>query len=212
MQFVTLDGVYQGPGSPDEDPTDHFTRGGWMVPHMDPIFVDQAVSWLGQADALLLGRRTYEAFSQAWPQITDPDDPFTERMNGLPKYVASHTLTEAPWSPTTIVAGDVATEVAALKEQPGRELQIHGSGRLAQSLLAAGLVDEVRLVITPTVVGQGRRLFPTEGPAIGMNVVSNTTTPGGLIILVLETIDTPHFAEYGGVGAIDPASPTPADM
>jgi dihydrofolate reductase len=195
MQFITLDGVYQGPGSPDEDPTDNFTRGGWMVPHMDHTFVDQAVSWLGRADALLLSRRTYEAFSQAWPQITDPDDPFTERMNGLPKYVESHTLTEAPWAPSTILADDVATEVAALKEQPGREPQIHGSGRLAQSLLAAGLVDEVRLVITPTVVGQGRRLFPTEGPAVGMNVVSNTTTPGGLTILVPETIDTPHFAE-----------------
>jgi dihydrofolate reductase len=202
-QFITLDGVYQGPGSPDEDTSDHFTRGGWMVPHMDQTFVAQAAAWLAQADALLLGRRTYEAFSQAWPQITDPDDPFTERMNGLPKYVASHTLTQATWSPTTILRGDVAAEVAKLKERPGRELQLHGSARLSQSLLAAGLIDEVRLVITPTVLGQGRRLFPADGPAVGMSVVSHTTTPGGLSILVLETIGAPNFATYGGVGSLD---------
>jgi dihydrofolate reductase len=165
------------------------------------------VAWLGRADALLLGRRTYDAFSVAWPQITDPDDPFTERMNGLPKYVASHTLTEATWSPTTILAGDVAAEVSALKDQPGRELQIHGSGRLAQSMLAAGLVDEVRLVISPTVVGQGRRLFPADGPAIGLQVVSNTTTPAGLTILVLETLDTAPFATYEGVGTAASGSP-----
>ena len=129
---------------------------------MDQTFIAQAAGWLDRADALLLGRRTYEAFAEAWPQITDPDDPFTERMNGLPKYVASHTLTEAPWSPSTILRGDIAAQVAELKAQPGRELQLHGSARLAQTLLAAGLIDEIRLVVTPTVLGQGRRLFPTR--------------------------------------------------
>jgi len=207
-QFVTLDGVYQGPGSPDEDPSDGFTRGGWMVPHMDQTFIDQAAAWLGRADALLLGRRTYEAFAQAWPQITDPDDPFTERMNGLPKYVASHTLTDAPWSPSTILRGDIVAEVAQLKAQSGRELQLHGSARLAQALLAAGLIDEVRLVITPTVLGQGRRLFPTEGPAVGMHVTHNSTTPGGLAILVVETTSTAEFATYGGVRSVDPSAAT----
>lgn len=205
-QFVTLDGVYQGPGSPDEDTSDGFTRGGWMVPHMDQTFVAQAAAWLAQADALLLGRRTYEAFAEAWPQITDTDNPFTERMNGLAKYVASHTLTHATWSPTTILRDDVAVEVARLKEQPGRELQLHGSGRLAQSLLAAGLIDEMRLVITPTVIGQGRRLFPAEGPAVGAQVVSHTTTPGGLSILVLETTGAAEVATYEGVSSLDPES------
>ena len=118
-QFVTLDGVYQGPGSPDEDPSDGFTRGGWMVPHMDETFIAQAAAWLARADALLLGRRTYEAFAEAWPQITDPDDPFTERMNGLPKYVASHTLTDATWSPSTILRGDIAAQVAAAQGPAG---------------------------------------------------------------------------------------------
>jgi dihydrofolate reductase len=207
-QFVTLDGVYQGPGSPDEDPSDGFTRGGWMVPHMDQMFIDQAAAWLGRADALLLGRRTYEAFAQAWPQITDPDDPFTERMNGLPKYVASHTLTNAPWSPSTILRGDIVAEVARLKAQPGRELQLHGSARLAQALLAAGLIDEIRLVITPTVLGQGRRLFPTAGPAVGMRVTHNSTTPGGLTILVVETTRTAEFATYDGARSVNRSATT----
>jgi dihydrofolate reductase len=205
-QFVTLDGVYQGPGSPDEDPSDGFTRGGWMVPHMDQTFIAQAATWLAQADALLLGRRTYEAFAEAWPQITDPDDPFTERMNGLPKYVASHSLTEPTWSPTTILRGDIAAQVTQLKARPGRELQLHGSARLAQALLAAGLIDEVRLVITPTVLGQGRRLFPSEGPAVGMRVTHSSTTPGGLTILVLATASTAAFATYEGVGSVNPSA------
>ena len=204
-QFVTLDGVYQGPGSPDEDTTDGFTRGGWMVPHMDQAFIERAADWLTKADALLLGRRTYVAFAEAWPQITDPDDPFTERMNGLPKYVASHTLTEAPWSPSTILSGDIVEQVAELKAQPGGELQLHGSARLSQTLLAAGLIDEIRLVITPTVLGQGRRLFATDGPAVGMRVIENSTTPGGLTILVLEKTADAEFDTYEGVGSVPDA-------
>lgn len=202
-QFVTLDGVYQGPGAPDEDTTGDFTRGGWMVPHMDQVFVARAAAWLERAGALLLGRRTYEAFATAWPHNTDPDDPFAERMNTLPKYVASRTLTETPWTPATILAGDVVARVTELKEQPGDELQVHGSGRLAQSLLAAGLIDEVRLVITPTVLGQGRRLFPDHGPALGMRVIDHTVTPGGLTILVLEAAGPAAFATYEGVTSVD---------
>jgi dihydrofolate reductase len=203
MQFVTLDGVYQGPGSPDEDTTDGFTRGGWMVPHMDQAFIARAAEWLQRAGALLLGRRTYEAFAMAWPQNTDPDDPFAERMNSLPKYVASHTITETPWTPATILGGDVVAQVAELKAQPGDELQLHGSARLSQSLLAAGLIDEIRLVISPTVLGQGRRLFPEEGPALGMRVIEHTTTPGGLTIMVLEATGPAAFATYEGVASVD---------
>ena len=201
-QFVTLDGVYQGPGSPDEDRTDGFTRGGWHVPHMDQTIITQGAAWLAQADALLLGRRTYEEFAEAWPQITDPDDPFTERMNGLPKYVASQTLTDATWSPSTILRGDVVAQVAQLKARPGRELQIHGSARLAQSLLAAGLIDELRLVVSPTVLGQGRRLFPTEGPVVGLRVTHASTTPGGLTILGFDVVGAAEFATYEGVGSV----------
>ena len=202
-QFVTLDGVYQGPGSPDEDPSDGFTRGGWMVPHMDQTFLTRAAGWLERATALLLGRRTYEAFAMAWPQNTDPDDPFAERMNTLPKYVASHTLTETTWRPATIFSGDVVAQVSQLKAEPGDELQLHGSARLAQTLLAAGLIDEIRLVIRPTILGQGRRLFADDGPALGMRVADTTTTPGGLTILILESAGPAAFATYEGVTSVD---------
>jgi dihydrofolate reductase len=171
---------------------------------MDQTFIARAAAWLERAGALLLGRRTYEAFALAWPQNTDPEDPFAERMNTLPKYVASHTLTETAWTPATILGGDVVAQVAELKAQPGGELQLHGSARLAQSLLAAGLIDEIRLVVTPTVLGQGRRLFPNDGPAIGMRVSDHTTTPGGLTILVLEATGPAAFATFEGVTSVAP--------
>ena len=198
-EFVTLDGVSQGPGSPEEDTSDGFTQGGWLVPHIDKAFVRQAAEWLGQADALLLGRRTYDAFARDWPQITDPNDPFSARMNSLPKYVASHTLIAGTWNPTTILSADVAAQVTELKQQPGRDLQIHGSARLAQSLLAAGLIDEFRLVVAPVIVGHGRRLFPDGGAPAGLRLVSSQTTPGGLALQVYERTGPATYATYTGV-------------
>ncbi len=196
IEFVSLDGVSQGPGSPEEDTSDGFTQGGWLVPHMDEAFIHRAAEWFGQADALLLGRRTYDAFARDWPQITDPDDPFTGLMNSLPKYVASQTLTAATWNPATILSGDVAAQVADLKQQPGRELQIHGSARLAQSLLAAGLIDELRLVVAPVVVGHGRRLFPDGCAPAGLRLASSETTPGGLTLQSYEWTGLPAYATY----------------
>jgi dihydrofolate reductase len=201
-EFVSLDGVSQGPGSPEEDTSDGFTQGGWLVPHMDETFIHRAAEWLGQADALLLGRCTYEAFARDWPQITDPDDPFTVLMNSLPKYVASHTLAAGTWNPTTILSGDVPVQVAELRQQPGRDLQIHGSARLAQSLLAAGLIDELRLVVAPVVVGHGRRLFPDGGPPAGLGLVSSETTPGGLALQIYEWAGRPDYATYSGASDI----------
>jgi dihydrofolate reductase len=195
-QFLTLDGVSQGPGSPDEDTSDGFSKGGWFVPHLDEAFVKLAASWLGQADALLFGRRTYDNFSRDWPRITDPDDPFTEKMNGLPKYVASRSLKTADWAPTTILSGDIAAQVSELKQESGRELQIHGSATLAQSLLAAGLLDELRLVIAPVVLGNGRRLFPEGGAAAGLRLIRNETTPGGLAVHVYESAGLPKYGTY----------------
>jgi dihydrofolate reductase len=169
---------------------------------MDEAFINQAAEWLGQADALLLGRRTYEAFSRDWPQITDPNDPFTVLMNSLPKYVASQTLTASTWNPTTILSGDVAAQVAELKRQPGRDLQIHGSARLGQSLLAAGLIDELRLVVAPVILGRGRRLFPDGGAPAGLRLVSNETTPGGLALQTFEWVGVPDYATYSGVSDV----------
>jgi dihydrofolate reductase len=201
-EFVSLDGVSQGPGSPEEDTSDGFTQGGWFVPYMDESFIRRAAEWLGLADALLFGRRTYVAFARDWPQITDPNDPFTARMNSLPKYVASQTLTAGSWNPTTVLSGDIAAQVAELKLQPGQELQIHGSARLGQSLLAAGLIDELRLVVAPVVVGRGRRLFPDGGAPAGLRLVGSETTPGGLALQTYEWVGLPVFATYTGVSDV----------
>ncbi|MFJ2645323.1 dihydrofolate reductase family protein [Streptomyces sp. NPDC087420] len=195
QEFLSLDGVSQGPGSPDEDTSDGFTQGGWFVPHMDEEFERQAGDWLGSADAFLFGRRTYLNFARDWPQMTE--HPFAGILNGLPKYVASHSLAEGAWDPTTILSGDIPSQVAELKQQPGRELQIHGSARLAQSLLAAGLIDELRLVVAPVIVGAGRRLFPDGGAPAGLRLLSNTTTPGGLAIQVYESTGRPTYGTYG---------------
>ncbi|WP_433002611.1 dihydrofolate reductase family protein [Kribbella sp. CA-294648] len=200
-EFVTLDGVCQGPGSPEEDTIDGFTRGGWLVPHLDEVFVRRTSEWLGLADGLLLGRRTYEAFARDWPQITDPDDPYSERMNALPKYVVTNTLTEANWHPTTVLTGDPIESVAKLKAQPGRELQIHGSARLGQTLLSAGLVDTVRLTVAPTIIGAGRRLLDHPGAATGLRLVNHESTSTGLLLLEYACTGTAPAATYEGVTA-----------
>lgn len=198
-QFVSLDGVSQGPGSPDEDTTGGFTRGGWLVPHIDERFVERTSQWLDHADGLLFGRCTYEAFARDWPQITDPDDPYTERMNSLPKYVVSRTLTEGDWEPTAVLSADPIESVGALKARPGRELQVHGSARLGNTLLAAGLVDTVRLAVAPTVVGSGRRLLEHPGGAVGLRLVEYEATPSGLLLLQYEYTGPAATAAYEGV-------------
>lgn len=195
QEFLSLDGVSQGPGAPDEDPSDGFTRGGWFVPYLDEEFERVAADWIATADAFLFGRRTYVNFARDWPTMTD--HPAAAILNGRPKYVASKTLTTADWNPTTILSGDLAAEVTELKQRPGRDLQVHGSSRLARSLLAAGLVDELRLAVAPVVVGQGRRLFPGDGPAVATRRIEQRTTPGGLSVQVFEVTGAPQFATYG---------------
>ncbi|GAA0985266.1 dihydrofolate reductase family protein [Acrocarpospora macrocephala] len=201
MEFVTLDGVCQGPGSPTEDTSDGFTRGGWLVPYLDELFVRRTSEWLDLADGLLHGRRTYEAFARDWPQITDPDDPFTKRMNSLPKYVVTNTLTEGSWHPTTVLRGDPIQTVGELKARPGRELQIHGSARLGNALLAAGLVDTLRLVVAPTVIGSGRRLLDHPSGPVGLQLVRHEVTANGLLLLQYETVGAAPVGEYEGVTA-----------
>jgi dihydrofolate reductase len=200
-EFVTLDGVSQGPGSPDEDTSDGFTRGGWFVPYLDGTFVQRASDWLGRADGLLLGRRTYEAFARDWPKITDPADPFAERMNALPKYAVSNTLSEGTWHPTTVLKGDPVQTVAELRARPGRELQISGSARLGDALLLAGLVDTLRLVVAPAVLRTGRRLLTGPGASSGLRLVHHEATPTGLLLLEYETTGQAPQGEYEGVTA-----------
>jgi dihydrofolate reductase len=198
QEFISLDGVTQGPGSPDEDTSDGFTAGGWLVPHLDETFIEAIRSWVSRADAYLFGRRTYENFARDWPNMPDPTDPVAASLNGSPKYVASNTLVEATWAPTTILSGDINASVAALKEQTGREIQIHGSARLGRSLLYAGIVDELRLVIAPVIVGSGRRLLEPDGRPIGLTLCASSTTPAGL------TLNTYVLDGQASVGTYDP--------
>jgi dihydrofolate reductase len=198
-QFVTLDGVSQGPGSRTEDTSDGFSGGGWLVPCLDEAFVQCTSEWLDLADGLLLGRRTYEAFARDWPQITDPNDPFTERMNSLPKYVVSNTLTTGSWRPTTVLRGDPTQTVGEFKGNPGRELQVHGSARLGNVLLSAGLIDTLRVVVAPVVIGSGRRLLAHPGSATGLRLVRHEATTQGLLLLEYHTTGAAPIGDYEGV-------------
>jgi dihydrofolate reductase len=197
--FLSVDGVYQGPGGPDEDRRGGFDRGGWLVPHFDEATGQFMVEVFDKVDAFLLGRRTYEIFAASWPNVTDPNDAVASRLNTLPKYVVSKTLDSADWQNSTIVNGDVAAEVARLKEMPGRELQVHGSGALARTLLENDLVDELRLLVFPVIVGAGRRLFPDAGVATGLRLADSRTTGSGVAIHVYRPTGRPEFgvAELG---------------
>ena len=194
--FVTLDGVYQGPGGPTEDESGGFTQGGWLVPYFDDVLGQYMVSIFDEVEAFVLGRRTYEIFAGSWPKVTDPADPIASRLNNLPKYVASSTLREANWNNSTILGGDVAAEVAKLKQQPGRELQIHGSGALAQTLLDAGLVDTMRLIVFPVVLGSGKRLLAEGRTPAAFRLASVASTPTGVTMQTFELAGKP---EYGTV-------------
>ena len=180
--FVTLDGVMQAPGGPDEDPDGRFAHGGWSFPYGDQDFGTAMMGWFENADAFLLGRKTYEIFRGHWPRVTDPGDPIAGALNTLPKYVATTTLSSVDWRGSTLLGGDVAAEVAKLKERPGNELQVHGSGGLAQTLIEANLIDEYRLLTFPVHLGAGKKLFRDGAPAAALRLIDATTTSTGVII------------------------------
>ena len=196
--FVTVDGVMQSPGAPEEDPRDGFGLGGWLPPLFDDETGQYMNEVLDQADAILLGRRTYEAMAGFWPSVNDPANRVATQLNSLPKHVVTATLTELSWSGAVPLTGDIAKQVTALKEVPGRELQVHGSAELVHFLASRGLVDGYRLVIFPVVLGRGTRLFADGTPPSAMHLTGTRTTGGGI---VMHTYDTAGPLTFGSVHA-----------
>jgi dihydrofolate reductase len=181
--FLSLDGVMQGPGGPDEDRSGGFEHGGWQMPYFDDVMGKEADEGMGSADAMLLGRKTYEIFAAYWPNQPD-DAPFAAFLNSIPKYVASRTLKEPlEWANSTLIKGDVAEEVRKLKEQAGGDISVLGSGELAQTLMEHGLVDEYALWIHPLVLGSGKRVFRDGGPKIPLSLVGSKTSGTGVLLL-----------------------------
>ena len=195
--FVTLDGVMQAPGGPEEDRSGDFEQGGWLVPYADDDMGQAMVGFFDEADAFLLGRRTYEIFAGFWPKVTDPNDPIASKLNDLPKYVPTRTLEQASWPGTTLLKGDLAEEVAQLKQQPGRELQVHGSGTLAQALMQHGLVDEYRLLTYPVILGHGRPLFAEGARPTALRYVDHRTSSSGISIDVYQPVGEPTYGSFG---------------
>jgi dihydrofolate reductase len=193
--FLSVDGVYQGPGGPTEDTSGGFDRGGWLVPHFDEATGEFMNSVFQKVDAFLLGRRTYDIFAASWPKSTDPNDPVATKLNTLPKHVASTTLKDPAWGNTTVIEDDDANAVRELKQRDGRELQVHGSGGLVRYLLDNELVDRLNLLVFPVIVGAGKRLFPDSGLATGLKLDESRTTPSGVTISVYRTAGRPEFGE-----------------
>ena len=189
--FVTMDGVMQAPGGPDEDREGGFSHGGWLVPYFDDQFAASMGEWTGRAGAYLLGCKTYEIFAASWPNSSDPAEP----LNVRPKYVASRTLTEVTWNNSTLLKGDIAAAVARLKAEEGGEIQVHGSGSLVQTLLQHDLVDTIRIWQFPVVLGTGKRFFAEGAIPRGFRLVDTQVTTAGAVLLVYELVGRLKYGE-----------------
>lgn len=183
-EFVSLDGVIQGPGGPEEDQSEGFHLGGWQVPYDDEAIGEAVMDLFSQPFELLLGRRTYDIWAGYWPRIgaDSPDHPIAGPFNSVAKYVATHRPESLDWNNSHALGRDIAGAVRALKHQDGANLLSWGSGDLVRQLLAAGLVDELRLQIYPVVLGPGKRLFGDNAQASAFTLAQSITTPGGVLI------------------------------
>lgn len=185
LEYTSIDGVIQAPGHAGEDDAGGFQHGGWTQPQMSDHRRYVAESFYA-ADAFLLGRLTYEIFAAYWPTVTDPSDEIATALNTRHKYVASSTLRDPAWEHTTLLGPDIAAEVAVLKAQPGRELLVVGSGRLAHALFDHELVDEYRLMVHPVVLGSGKRLFAETTSVRPMELIDARTTASGLVLITYQ--------------------------
>jgi dihydrofolate reductase len=182
-EFLTVDGVSQAPGGPAEDTSGGFTHGGWVVPLFDATTGAAIGDIFAKAGAFLLGRRTYDIFAGHWPKVTDPNDLVAAKLNGLPKYVASKSQSTFSWAGSTHIK-DVVREVSDLKKAGKGEIQVHGSGDLAQTLMRHDLIDEYRLLTFPVLLGSGRRLFGSGTVPSGLKLVSSKASESGILINV----------------------------
>src|SRR4051812_4566261 len=179
--FVTLDGVMQAPGGADEDRSDGFRAGGWLVPFADEEFGQVVDGWFRSVDAVLLGRTTFEMMRAFWTQVTDPNDRVAAVLNHRRKYLVSGSIADPAWGDTVVLSGDPVEEVRALKAQPGGELQVHGSARLVRTLHEAGLIDEYRILTFPVTVGRGKRLFGEDAAPQRYRMVDSRITASGVV-------------------------------
>ncbi|GAA3413451.1 dihydrofolate reductase family protein [Streptosporangium vulgare] len=189
IEFMSLDGVVQAPGGPEEDTDGGFANGGWSHPFFDPEVVGGAFDGvLAGAEALLFGRRTWQTMAAAWPERAG--DPFADRMNGIPKYVVSRTLgDELTWNNTTRIPGEEAVaHLRKLRETDGGDLVVMGSSTLARTLLSEGLVDELRLIVMPVILGGGKTIFPADGALRTLELVSTVTSDAGVNVCVYRPI------------------------
>lgn len=194
--FLTLDGVMQAPGGPDEDPEGGFEHGGWQAPYADDVMGRLVTEGIADADGFLLGRKTYEIFASYWPRVTDPADPIATALNSRPKYVVSRTLERVTWNNSSLIKGDVVGELRKLRQQqPGRTVHTWGSTELLQTLLKNDLIDEYRLFIYPVVFGTGKRLFGSGTVPAAFKVMESVT--GRATYLRLERAGKPEYGQMG---------------
>lgn len=181
--FISLDGVFQGPGGPEEDPVNGFRLGGWATPYDDKAIDQEMQDLFAQPFELVLGRRTYDMFASFWPLVgPDAGNPVANKFNSVPKHVATHRPDTLEWNNSYALTGGPADAVRALKQQDGGTLLTQGSGDTVRQLLAAGLVDELRLVTCPVLLGRGKRLFGDDAQAAAFRVAQSTCTSGGVLI------------------------------
>ena len=193
--FLTLDGVMQAPGGPNEDLEGGFPHGGWLVPYFDEKFGEIMTEWTKRAGAFLLGRKTYEIFAASWPKSTDPADEIATALNTRPKYVASQTLDKVNWNNSRLLKGYIAEEVAKLKAQQGGEIQVHGSGALLQTLLKHDLIDTLRIWQFPVVIGTGKRLFGDGTIPGSFRLVDTQQTTTGAVLHVYDRAGSLRYGE-----------------
>jgi dihydrofolate reductase len=195
--FLTLDGVMQAPGGPDEDPEGGFLHGGWRAPYVDDVMGRLVTEGFADADGFVLGRKTYDIFANYWPKITDPNNSIATALNSRPKYVLSRSLERVTWNNSSLIRGDALAELRKLRQQPGRTLQTWGSTEVLQTLLKNDLIDEYRLFIFPVVLGSGKRLFGSGTAPVALKQVESVTSGKGATYHRFERSGKPEYGQMG---------------